>query len=281
MNKVIMLIVVYNKKIEESATINSILASSAKNMDIIIHNNGPCCVTIDDKVKNKFIDKNLNVKLVNCIANKPLSILYNDFLSLNKSYDTYCLLDDDTEVNESFIAVLVNGNAEIILPKIISKVDSKIYYPIVDDKVCCEDGLIENCNVFSIGSGLIISRTVIDKFELHSLSLFDEHFALYGVDFSFFRRLMILKMKGETFEISSNASILHSLSKVENIQSKFRRQERLIDFVLTLRHYPTTRLYLAFVKRLLVELCFLRFEDVCLMVNTFFSGIHLRCKQWR
>lgn len=280
MNKVVMLIVVYNKMIEDSETVNTLFSSGIKGIKVVIHNNGPQEIFISDVLKDKFSTLNWEVSLINCIVNQPLSILYNEFILANPGYDTYSLLDDDTKISHDFVQALIFGESDVELPKIISKIDAKQYYPLVGKKVFEGEGIIVGDNVFSIGSGLTFSQSLIKTFEKHNLSLFDENFALYGVDFSFFRRLILLKSKGEKFEITSNSKLLHSLSKVESIQSTFRRQERLIDFVLTVRHYPTFRLYLSLIKRMLTEIRFKRGDDLKIMIKTFLSGKHVRCKTW-
>ncbi|MCW9448034.1 glycosyltransferase family 2 protein [Klebsiella michiganensis] len=281
MFKVIILIVLYNKKIEDSTTINSLLNSNTRNLSVIIHNNGPCNVTLTDSLESTFKRNNIDIHVVNCLDNKPLAFLYNDFVNDNTGFDYYCFFDDDTEVNFCYIRNIFDRERDIELPKIISKTDSLQYYPLLNDAVFTEDGTIAGNKIFSIGSGLLINRNVVNIFSKYNLSLFDEHFALYGVDFSFFRRLIFLKNKGERFVITSNSSLQHSLSKVEQKQSTFRRRERLIDFVLTVRHYPTTRLYLALIKRFIIEFSCLRVGDVILMIKTFTTGMHYKCKKWK
>nr|WP_314420589.1 glycosyl transferase [uncultured Erwinia sp.] len=277
MNKIILLVVIYNKEIQESETINSLLSSEIHNIKIIIHNNGPKEIFVDDALRDKFINNDWDFELINSLSNKPLSIIYNEFINSNKGFDIYSFLDDDTKISHEYVNQLMHQDSDVELPKIFSKIDSKQYYPLVNGEVYNSYGIITNGNVFSIGSGLTVSQGLISKFRKNNTKLFDEHYALYGVDFSFFRRVILLRKKGEVFSITSNSLLMHSLSKVEAIQSKFRRQERLIDFVLTVRHYPTFRLYLSLMKRILIELKFKRIEDLKLLLKTFISGKHFRC----
>ena len=92
-NKIIFLIVLYNKVIEESTTVKTLLESDIADAKIIIHNNGPAEVSLSSHILNAFNEKDINVELVNCIQNKPLNILYNQFLSSNPSYEKYVLLE--------------------------------------------------------------------------------------------------------------------------------------------------------------------------------------------
>ncbi|MCP5961216.1 hypothetical protein NL379_28800, partial [Klebsiella pneumoniae] len=79
---------------------------------------------------------------------------------------------------------------DIELPKIISMSDNVQYYPLVNGAIEQKDGIISNAKeIFSIGSGLVISKGVKLYFIENKMELFDSHFALYGVDFSFFRKI--------------------------------------------------------------------------------------------
>ncbi|QNK08297.1 glycosyl transferase [Enterobacter sp. JUb54] len=271
------LVVLYGKEISESATISSLLTSGLVGAKVILHNNGPSEISISSEEQKKFDASGNDFVLANCIDNKPLSTIYNDFVRENSQCDVLSFFDDDSTIPKKYVSIITSREFEIELPKILSRIDSKIYYPLVDKRVFNDDGVMIGNNIFSIGSGLTLTKGVIEKFIKHQMELFDEHYALYGVDFSFFRRLHALQTKGERFSISSNFTLLHSLSKVESVQSKFRHDERLIDFALTVRHYPSTRLYLAFIKKNILCLLKLKIKDNILMVMTFLNGSHPRC----
>ncbi|WP_426617540.1 glycosyltransferase family 2 protein [Raoultella sp. R2A007] len=271
------LVVLYGKEISESATISSLLTSGLVGAKVILHNNGPSEISISSEEQKKFEASGNDFVLANCIDNKPLSTIYNDFVRVNSQCDVLSFFDDDSTIPKKYVSIITSREFEIELPKILSRIDSKIYYPLVDKRVFNDDGVMIGNNIFSIGSGLTLTKGVIEKFIKHQMELFDEHYALYGVDFSFFRRLHALQTKGERFSISSNFTLLHSLSKVESVQSKFRHDERLIDFALTVRHYPSTRLYLAFIKKNILCLLKLKIKDNILMVMTFLNGSHPRC----
>ncbi|HFI5640603.1 TPA: glycosyltransferase family 2 protein [Raoultella planticola] len=195
MKKTAILIVLYDKEICDSTTVESLTKLELEGVRIIIHNNGPHIINLTKQQDYIFKNKGADVILVNSIENKPLSVIYNDFINANLDCEIFSIFDDDSRISIDYISIIKNHSFEIELPKIMSRVDHKIYYPTVDKIVFSEDGEIIASDVFSIGSGLTITRGVIDKFNNHKMNLFDEHYALYGVDFSFFRRLKKLQKK--------------------------------------------------------------------------------------
>lgn len=278
MNKKAILIVLYDKEICESTTIESLSELALTETKIVIHNNGPREISLPKEQAKIFNIKGIDFELINSIENKPLSVIYNEFINANLDCELFSIFDDDSYVSSDFVTIISNDSFDIELPKIMSRVDSKVYYPKVDKCIFYEDGSIIGSDVFSIGSGLTISNNVVKKFIKHKMDLFDEHYALYGVDFSFFRRLKKPQNKGEDFKISSNFTLLHSLSKAEVIQSKFRHDERLIDFALTVRHYPSPRLYLSFFKRIAMDLLRFNIGDIALVTKTYLTASHPRCQ---
>lgn len=277
--KIIFLIVLYNKNIDESTTVKTLLdSSSVLDVKIIIHNNGPDDITLPLSVFNAFRKKGADIELVNCTQNKPLSILYNEFVFFNSDYDKYILFDDDSVITNAFVEQIYSTDYDLLLPKITSIKDRQTYYPIIDEVVITDDKFLPVKRVFSIGSGLIFTRVFLDKFSKHSLKPFDESFALYGVDFSLFRRMSRLESKGEKFKIKSAGQILHSLSRTEGKETKFRREERLIDFSLTTRHYPSFVQIYRFFKKSIKEILCLRVRNLYVMYESFFHGSHPRCR---
>lgn len=281
MKMIAILIILYDKEISESATVSSLLKSGLIGAKVVLHNNGSCEISISGEQQKTFEASGNDFVLVNCISNEPLSVVYNDFVRDNSHCDVFSFFDDDSTIPEKYSTIIGEKGGEIELPKIMSRIDNKIYYPLVDEVVFNEDGLIFGGNIFSIGSGLTLTKGVVAKFIKNKMDLFDEHYALYGVDFSFFRRLHALQVKGEVFSISSSFTLLHSLSKIESVQSKFRHNERLIDFALTVRHYPSTRLYLAFIKKIILCLFKLNVNDCVLLLKTFLMGTHPRCAKYK
>lgn len=95
-------IILYNKEIENSLTINSLLNNSYQNYDLVVINNGPNRINYkifeeaipQGKIKNFFFEEFLD--------NKPLSFLYNEVINKYQNADRFILLDDDSLLDANF-----------------------------------------------------------------------------------------------------------------------------------------------------------------------------------
>ncbi|MCC3719626.1 hypothetical protein LLQ54_13655 [Rouxiella badensis] len=231
----LLLIVLYNKQVKDAKTINSLLKSNYQG-EIYIFNNGPNSIELNNDTRKSLEGKFVKVHFEQDVNNRPLSVMYNDILSL-KGYDEFYLFDDDTEVPVDFFNLAV-CDADLILPIIRDTADIESFYPLVNGHVKTTYGDLENgANVLSVGSGLKLSSSLLDKFHKHNMKPFDERFSLYGVDFSLFRRINILNSMGETVSITVRGVLNHSLSRIESKPSKWRETERLSDQILTKIHY--------------------------------------------
>ena len=143
----------------------------------------------------------------------------------------------------------------------------------------------KNEYVTAIGSGIIISKEAANIVKKKYGNIFDENFALYGVDTSFFIRLNKLAL---TENLTSIPGFEHSLSRleVESADIKlFRKLERSYDFGLTLRHYPSfSLLMMAFKQTLLWPIGRNRIK-ISKAFKVFVTGRHERCcslesKKW-
>lgn len=279
--KVCILIVIYNKEVASSETILSILNNNVRDVTLHIHNNGPKNITIDESILRAFSDKNIKHILVNCIENKPLGILYNDFISVSSAYDKFVILDDDSTVTESFIDELNEDEYDISIPIIISRSDNTQYYPLKSGLVYNYTGSLNSImNIWSIGSGIIFSKKIVDSFHKNNLKLFDENYALYGVDISFFRNLWNLEGRKEFFNIRINSKLIHSLSRTDAHQTDFRIRERLIDIAITARRYPTWRRTLSLIKNIAINVSKGKIVMSFIAMKCYFTGKHPRVIKW-
>ncbi|UUE43773.1 glycosyltransferase [Pectobacterium aroidearum] len=270
----------YDKEIAESETIKSLIKYSSKDIEITIFNNGPNLLSDTSTTLTNMRNRFNNVKVIECVCNKPLSILYNDFLSSNNSSTRFVILDDDSVVTDHFFSAIIDCfDADLIIPMIRSIFDNKIYYPIVNKTVLDKNTDISGFKVLSISSGLILTKRLVDKFNSCSLSVFDENYALYGVDTSFFKRLIYLRKKGVIIKISCLGEILHSLSRVNVPDSKFRIMERMYDLAISTRRYPSILNILFYSKALFLNLSNRSFLQA--LVVGFIHGKHPRSKKWK
>ncbi|WP_368082658.1 hypothetical protein [Klebsiella michiganensis] len=183
-------------------------------------------------------EKYSHINIFEDVNNRPLSTIYNDFLNI-EDYDCYYLFDDDTAIPSNFFATEQHVEYDLSLPVIVSDKSGDAVYPIVNNNVFTagEFPFKDSDEVISIGSGLMINKSLVLKFKKIGIKPFDERFALYGVDYSLFRRLPFLKRAGYVVRMGISGMLHHSLSSEENHISAFRKRERLIDIVLTKLHY--------------------------------------------
>lgn len=75
------LVVLYGKEPSESVTLQSLLNVHECNSALTIYNNGPANIDENDLVINKLLLCFSSVDIVQDLSNKPLSVLYNNFLN--------------------------------------------------------------------------------------------------------------------------------------------------------------------------------------------------------
>lgn len=271
--KIAFIVVVYNKQLEFSETINSLLRlGKEKKFSCCIVNNGPCKVDFMDKKLYPNILFNFNEYL----NNLPLSYVYNRFIQDYSGYDRFVILDDDSVLTESFVdRVFAEDSYDIELPKIYNK-DGKLFYPLKKWSVIesFEDNFDLKDVVFSIGSGLVINKSIIKIFKKNSMKVFNESFAFYGVDFSFFWELQRLDCN---FKITSKSKIIHDMS-LHGVISDFKLQELYVNFALQIRYYPSVVNFKNFIYSFLNSLKNRKFDIIKEMMRALITGKHKRCR---
>lgn len=275
----VILVVLYGKSICESMTLNSLSKYRLKNSKLVIHNNGPESVVFDGELYEKLNDSfDFNVEAVNDLNNTPLSKIYNQ-LFIVYSAERFIILDDDTQLSDSFVFSIENACADLDVPRIISSSNGISYYPISDGVVIADNTELNANNVLSIGSGLIINTSLIDKFNNYNLNVFDENYALYGVDYSLFRRIWWLVKQGESVDVRSSSFLIHSLSRVNKNErkNKTRNKERVLDVAITARRYPTLYTCYIFLRKLVGEFLKMNASNVVDMIKAYVHGCHPRC----
>lgn len=279
-------IILYNKEIESSLTINSLLNNSYQNYDLVVINNGPNVINYKffeetlppGKIRNFFFEEYLD--------NKPLSFLYNEVISKYQHADRFILLDDDSLLDANFffdIDCNLSSENEVDL-QVLKIIDNKTgieFYPRYNG-IPVEDQYRHNSKekyfFYSIGSGLVIYKNLVDKMKDFYPDLFDTRFALYGVDVSLFRRIKMIESKGVFVNIQVVSKINHSLSRTETVIPDWRYKERLFDSVLSTKYYSRNKFYLLyhFVRLILIEVSKLNINNIKLIFTTFYTGKHPR-----
>lgn len=278
------LVLLYNKEISASKTLNSLLKCSAQynHAALVIWNNGPHRLVFDDVAEFERIG--YSVFLEETLNNESLSVIYNDFILRYKS-EKYIILDDDSTLNKSYILSSSKiKQSEVGMPVISSM--GKITNPRVNRKLYDEKLVLnESCKILTIGSGLVIGKNIASNlFEIYG-DVFDKRFYFYGVDSTFCFRLFesdLIKY------VSIIPGFEHRLSRMESESSEivdFRRLERSYDFGLTLRYYKKTSSKIHGLLKLsistLLKKVFRRKEKLIFkhVIKAFFSGRHYRSKK--
>ncbi|EMX4955233.1 hypothetical protein [Raoultella planticola] len=280
--KTILLVLLYNKSIGYSETLISLNNNDYGDYDLIIYNNGPNLLE-NEKLFDQLKIKLNSVELYQDLSNKPLSIIYNNFFRKNIGYDRFIIFDDDTILPATFFADINRGellDTDLQLPLIKSKLTGEIFYPASNYKVISDEVSFKNDEyILSIGSGLIIYSNLVRLFNKYNLTLFDERFALYGVDFSFFRRIQKLKNKGEVVNIQCKSYLEHSLSRADSSDSQWRQDERFIDTILSILFYsPFYKVVYSISKISLINIIKFNTRNIKIIMDILVWRKHPRCR---
>jgi len=231
--KLAIIVVLYNKAIKNSTTIKSLSKLKNNDFSVLLFNNGPLLINADEEDRfllNKFED----IEIIQDPNNRPLSIIYNDFIQ-NVKAESYLILDDDSYVDNSLILKYTSADLSLDLhvPVIKSKSSGDVFYPVYNNEVVKHSTVLDFDDSFrTIGSGTLISKCLIDKFSVFQSEIFDTRFSLYGVDFSLFRRMTLLLKKQTKFKIAVVGELEHSLSKVDVVGDIMESDERYIAMFL-------------------------------------------------
>lgn len=277
MSAISILVILYDKEMNESTTLKTLQDSNWNDVGLTIFNNGPDAILQDSLFVENLKNKGWRVDFKESLKNMPLSKIYNDFIKNTPASKFYIILDDDSHLRNDYFNAVVNSEFDILTPRIISISDNVQHYPTENNVVVTKSRKIDSSCIMSIGSGLVIRKNIVTILENEYGNVFDEHFALYGIDTSFYLRIRRLSKRNISINSICDGAILHSLSKTEKKISAFRLKERLYDIAITSRHYPEyvspTNLIKDFVKLILKA----KFNSALILLRYFLSGKHPRC----
>lgn len=222
--KVAILIVVYKKQLNESETLISLIRLLKDNNEKIAYcrivNNGPIEINND-----LLIPDNMVVDFIQSITNRPLSMIYNDFIKDYDGFDRFVILDDDSKLSKEYIERIYSSEVyDLELPKVYND-SNEIISPLLNwkfiDKGRSNLKLSEGF-ILSVGSGLVIDKSLLYLFKSLEILPFNEALSLYGVDSSFF--LELRKKNFSKIIITSKSYIYHDMSLHGKI-SNFKKYE--------------------------------------------------------
>lgn len=270
------LVVLYGCCIEDSISIRSLCSAIKKSKfisNLIIFNNGPC--SLEFNVSSIEFPNGGNVEFRQDVRNLPLSKIYNKFAPQN---GVYIILDQDTNVSDDYIAAIdsfLKSDAGVFLPRL--KHGNKIIYP-YSKSVDLKEGEQQIVKIVSATSGIALKKCVLNAVSRVYGNVFDERFAFYGIDVTFFLRLRRLKVCqyfiGPILEHDLSGST--PMDKIDD----WRFKERAIDAFLQIRNYPELgrifSLLIFFYRSPKVRLLKILPE----MIPTIVTGIHPRSREF-
>ena len=278
--KYLFLVVIYKSSLKNSETLNSLSENIPEWMracsHLIIWNNGPLLVGTDEFEAFKLSSRLEGIQLEQDVENRPLRWIYNWVLSGN--FNRCVLLDQDTRLGKDYFSALhENPDLDVLTPRILTR--GHVCYPRLNKQPIDRDRLLNVEHLVSIGSGLALSANTVKLMTGRYGSVFDERFALYGVDISFFIRLQKL---GADLKAGSYAALDHSLSEHEQESPelrRFRELEKLYTEILLRLHYKgasKAKVLRYLIRRLSTKRrSLLRFLPK--IINCWHYGVHPRC----
>lgn len=169
-------IVVYNKKIQDSITCKCIKQISNINIEILIVDNSE----IDQK--NEIACQELGYSYISMNGNKGLSKAYNAAIDYANS-DIIILFDDDTEITADYffkLSIAVENNPDIdIFAPIVYGQDGVIYSPnefnfLRNHFISTPEQEISQNSFNAIASCLAIRKRVFDNYRFNELLFVDQ-----------------------------------------------------------------------------------------------------------
>nr|ACA24830.1 WbsW [Escherichia coli] len=212
--KITILVVLYNKKFEESTTLQTILSEKhtlkKMNVELCIHDNSP-----NSQLDECYISE--MKEFVKCYythtpENMTLREIYNNIINTLK-YNTYlCLMDDDTSLPQSFFnevisAINNNPDIELIVPRVI--VNDKLYSPhksysfINRPTVRDIKGIQKSKNMSAINSGMVIKSNFFKRCGFK----YPEYTSYYGTDKVFFDHYLKYNQEYYVLDIDINHDV--------------------------------------------------------------------------
>ncbi|HGS5977767.1 TPA: hypothetical protein ACMEKO_000067 [Klebsiella quasipneumoniae subsp. quasipneumoniae] len=282
--KTIVLVVLYGRENTETSTTQSLLnlPTNYKNYTLLLFNNGPSFINTEGDIHFLNLQRRFgSVFLYNDISNRSLSDIYNSMFE-SFTADRYIIFDDDSFFSEDYFNTSLNQDIDIHLPLISSNTDQRIYYPRKDGHIVKNiKEYIEwngKCKIYSIGSGMIIYSSLISKFKELSQHLFDPHFALYGVDFSLFRQIEKNISSSYYVKFYINGTIHHSMTGLDKKIPKWRHEERMYDYILSIKYYSRNKHVgrFKFLLFLLRKILTRDFFNLIKYTKLFINGWHYR-----
>ncbi|WP_295515376.1 hypothetical protein [uncultured Pseudomonas sp.] len=277
--RTLFLVVLYGLRPVDAATLRSLLALPVASLPpdsaLLIWNNGPQALDEAERQSLLAAPGWARVFIEEDLGNPPLSRVYNQALRLGA--ERLVIFDQDTVVDGRYLAAL-EREAELLVPLVLGA--GAIRYPHQYKQVVTEEGPLDPQATVTISSGLCLSQGLAERIAARHGDVFDERFALYGVDVSFFLRVQALAREAPV-ELLCAGILDHSLSELEAetpAQRRFRDIEKFYVALLLRLHYKgaSRGKVLRYLGRQLLGNRLYLYGVLPRMVQTIFRGRHPR-----
>ncbi|KTT29818.1 hypothetical protein [Pseudomonas rhizoryzae] len=277
--RTLFLVVLYGLRPRDSATLRSLLAQPVASLPegsaLLVWNNGPQALDEAERQTLLATPGWAQVLIEEDLGNPPLSRVYNQALRLGP--ERLVIFDQDTVVDERYLQAL-GREAELLVPLVLGA--GAIRYPHQYKQVVTSEGPLDPQATVTISSGLCLSRGLAQRLAARHGDVFDERFALYGVDVSFFLRVQELARE-ESVDLLCAGVLDHSLSELEQetpAQRRFRDIEKFYVALLLRLHYKgaSRGKVLRYLGRQLLGNRLYLYGVLPQMLRTVFSGRHPR-----
>lgn len=206
--KITAVVILYNTTIKNSQTLCSLLKCELShiNLSLNIWNNGPSLL-IEDEIKllkKECETLGINLNIYQNIQNIALSHIYN-YLIEKSEFNFFTILDQDSNLEKDFFNnIYSNHNYDLIVPEIYAsgwreKEETKCFPTYLGSEILLEKQTFILGEIFTISSGITLSNKLIDILQENDKTVFNNNFALYGIDTSFFynlKNLLALNLQG-------------------------------------------------------------------------------------
>ncbi|MCL2893550.1 glycosyl transferase [Brenneria tiliae] len=237
-------VVLYNSKLEDSLTINSIFKSdlSGAEFKLLIWNNGKYLLDNNDidNYINSCAQKGITSEIYQDTRNISLSKIYNYFIK-KSDYEFISIFDQDTRINKCFFQnIIKNEDLDLICPEIYLSNKNNIKSSPVYNTARVNTDFVQlgnfNANaIFTCSSGLSFSSKLIHQIlEKHGF-IFNEQYAFYWIDHDFLERLKDFdfvkgKCIGKIYHDMSGAGIeFHSMKESAKLEHGYGKILRRIN----------------------------------------------------
>lgn len=259
MNKFLILVVLYNKTLNESDTLKSLLSEEYDFCDsclVIWDNSSMPHLTESDKVE---ISQKIKLEYHCNQKNESLSVIYNKMIDEYSDHFSFLiLLDHDTKLPLDYFSKIENSSdymsekCALMLPQIFSNNQlvspAKMYFFYGRYLKKATNGYMSTKYVTAINSGMVISMEVFRKNRFR----YDTQLNLYGIDDYFMREYS--RRFSSIYIIDS--VLKHSLdffSESEPIEKKYRRFKNMINAILYLNKSNIFKYSLCYIYVLLLR----------------------------